>query len=104
MRACLARASLRRTSPTENISDVKPVTEFPGLTPTLPVTRVEPVFVTEEYPSTTKLAAEPSAGAVADCTSVGDPAASNTAAPNVAKILPDGMSQFSVLWVVPIEE
>jgi len=41
----------------------KPVIELPGLTPTSPVTEVEPVLVTADAPKTAKFCAVPIGGA-----------------------------------------
>ncbi len=48
----------------------KPVMAVPGLTPTFPVTTLDPVLVTVEPASTAKLCAEPREGAV--CANTGD--------------------------------
>jgi hypothetical protein len=67
---------LRKVAPTFTIPGGKPVTVLPGLTPRLPVTIVDPELVTDDPPSTAKLAAAPSDGGPAGwpCTIAGNPA------------------------------
>ena len=80
----------------------KPVTAVPGLTPRSPVMTLGPVFVTVEAPSTAKLWAAPSDGAVWADAEWYVVALTSAVIKVMNPILPDRAINFPMLFVKAI--